>query len=139
MFYYMELDNDCSVRTNDEESLRMSHDGENSFRSNMIPMLSGEFSTCSGSDSENPVGKCESNDNTVSGSTSIDDSSTLVTKRAEQRLPVGPGEVALRFIFANHDGVNVKIVFPLSSTVLSIKTLLLSSWPQGRCIYPSAL
>ncbi len=145
--YYTGVDDDSNGgKSGEKEGVRMSHDEENPVgndnpKYNTSPTLSGTSPPSIKEDSSVSarfIGN-DDNDDTVDSSRDRINSSTLVKKRATERLSVGPGEVALRFIFANHDGVSVKIVAPLSSSISSIKMSLLSSWPEGRCIHPLAL
>ncbi len=66
--------------------------------------------------------------------TSSNNATSSASKNETEQLTVGPDEVVLRCIFANHDGVNVEIVAPMSCPILTIKESLLSSWPEGRYI-----
>ncbi len=143
--YYMEVDDNSNGGKSDEkEGVRMSHE-ENSVGNcnpnyNTILELSGASLPSTMENSSGPdgfIGKGDGDDTADDSNVHINSAS--VKKRATKILSVGPGEVGLRFIFANHDGVNVRIVAPLSSSISSIKMSLLSSWPEGRCIYPPAL
>lgn len=41
-----------------------------------------------------------------------------------------PGKVSIKFLFANRDGLNVRIQCELSDTVATVKGSLLSMWPD---------
>jgi hypothetical protein len=41
------------------------------------------------------------------------------------------GVVALRFLFANHDGVSVTLEFPLETTAEAVKQAMLANWPAS--------
>jgi len=46
-------------------------------------------------------------------------------------LPTDPNAVRFKFIFANHDGLNVLVDCKLTDTVGEVKGALLSVWPEG--------
>ncbi|RLM96126.1 hypothetical protein BBO99_00004549 [Phytophthora kernoviae] len=39
-------------------------------------------------------------------------------------------ELRLKFLFANHDGAHVELMFPKATTVEKVKAQLMQSWPQ---------
>ncbi|KAI9911383.1 hypothetical protein PsorP6_008782 [Peronosclerospora sorghi] len=41
------------------------------------------------------------------------------------------GELRLKFLFANQDGVHVQLSFPRKVTIAQVKTQLMQSWPQN--------
>ncbi len=77
-------------------------------------------------------GKGSGDDDTSSNGASCSSPSKCATETTETLITIEPGEVLLRCIFANHDGVMVKMAVPLSCPILSIKEALLTSWPEGR-------
>ena len=48
------------------------------------------------------------------------------------------GEVKLKFLFANFDGVAVELSFPYATRVASVKETLLASWPERVTTVPTA-
>lgn len=42
-----------------------------------------------------------------------------------------PGKISLKFLFANRDGLHVRIQCDAKDTVATVKGALLSLWPEG--------
>ncbi len=135
----MGMDDDShGGKSGKEEGVKLSNDEENSVGNNNDTSTLGEVSSPSkkedGSISDNFRGigsRDESGlDSSHSGASTMINGGTGPLHRNPQ-----PGEVAVRFTFANHDGIVEKIVVSLSCTILSIKETLHSSWPEGRYIY----
>ncbi len=40
-------------------------------------------------------------------------------------------ELALKFLFANQDGMHVTLRFPKNTSVSEVKTQLMQNWPSG--------
>ena len=50
---------------------------------------------------------------------------------------VSGDKIRIKFIFANRDGLNVEIEYPMSDSVGMLKSTLLSMWPKGMEIMTS--
>lgn len=54
----------------------------------------------------------------------------LTATKSDVDFSYEPGKVSIKFLFANRDGLNVRIQCELSDTVATVKGSLLSLWPE---------